>query len=267
LTLLDNGNGNALLSGTPSGTEVGANPVVLLVQGNPLGGTANQSFSIDVASAPEGPTITLRGNATVTVNQGSTYSEQGATASDPQDGNLTAQIVITGTVDTATLGNYVLTYTVSDTAGNEVATQRVVTVRVTPAPPASGGSGGGCFIATAAYGSYLDPHVMTLRHFRDDRLLTNGPGRLFVAAYYEYSPPIAAAIEKSDALRYLTRLALTPIVYAVAYSRETAAGFLLLLMFGVQRLVSHRSALGAEPNTRLARCLEHSRSKNGRFLR
>jgi hypothetical protein len=242
LTLVDNGLGNALLSGTPTGAAVGANTVVLQVQGNPLFGTVTQSFSIDVVSAPEGPTIILIGNATVTVNQGSSYTEQGATASDPQDGDLTAQIGITGAVNTAVLGSYLITYTVSDTAGNEIATQRVVTVRIAPAPPSSGGgSGGGCFIATAAYGSYLDPHVLTLRHFRDTNLLTNGPGRLFVAAYYKYSPPIAAVIEKNETLRILTRLALTPVGYAVAYPRETGTGLLLFLILGIQGVIVRRS--------------------------
>jgi hypothetical protein len=84
-----------------------------------------------------------------------------------------------------------------------------------------GGSGGGssefCYIATAAYGSYLDPHVMALRKFRDRRLLTNRAGRELVEFYYRTSPPVAEFIARHEALRAATRYALTPIVFAVEY--------------------------------------------------
>lgn len=87
-------------------------------------------------------------------------------------------------------------------------------------------SGGRCFIATAAYGSYLDPHVQVLRDFRDRALLTNRFGRAFVGFYYEHSPPIAAVIERRDILRVAARVALTPIVYGVEHPR----GALLLVV-------------------------------------
>lgn len=90
---------------------------------------------------------------------------------------------------------------------------------VTPPPSSSGGGGGGggCFIATAAYGSYLDPHVMVLRHFRDDILLKSEPGTAFVRFYYKQSPPIADFIAKHPVLKLLTRFALTPLIFAVKY--------------------------------------------------
>jgi hypothetical protein len=98
-----------------------------------------------------------------------------------------------------------------------------------------GGGGGGCFIATAAYGSYLDPHVMVLREFRDKVLLKTKLGQKFVKFYYKHSPPVADFIRKVGALRVATRLALTPMVYALAYPNATAMlllTVLLILMIG-----------------------------------
>jgi hypothetical protein len=84
-----------------------------------------------------------------------------------------------------------------------------------PAPPGGGGGGGGgggCFIATAAFGSPMAPQVQLLREFRDRYLLTNAPGRLFVAAYYRVSPPLAKRVGESEILRAITRTGLLPVL-------------------------------------------------------
>ena len=91
---------------------------------------------------------------------------------------------------------------------------------------------GFCFIATAAHGSYLAPDVVALRGFRDEYLLTNGPGEMFVELYYAYSPPLAAFISDSEALRTLTRWVLTPLVWGVNYPM-TSIGAVLLLLLGI----------------------------------
>ena len=74
------------------------------------------------------PVITLIGSADVSVIQGDNYMDEGATATDDVDGDLTAAIEISGTVDTSTLGTYTLTYSVSDAAGNMASAERNVSV-------------------------------------------------------------------------------------------------------------------------------------------
>ena len=75
-----------------------------------------------------------------------------------------------------------------------------------------GGGGGGCFIATAAYGSYLDSHVDTLRSFRDQYLETNPIGSAFVSLYYKVSPPMANFIDEHPTLKPIVRAGLWPAV-------------------------------------------------------
>ena len=84
-----------------------------------------------------------------------------------------------------------------------------------PSASGGGGKGGGCFIATAAYGSYLDPHVKVLRDFRDEVLLQGSVGTAFVKFYYMHSPPIADYIARHEVLRTVVRLLLTPVILLV----------------------------------------------------
>jgi VCBS repeat-containing protein len=83
------------------------------------------------------PVITLVGNAAVTLTVGNVYNEQGATASDPEDGDISANIVIGGdAVNTAAAGTYTVTYNVMDSFGNSAAeVTRTVTVNAAPEPP------------------------------------------------------------------------------------------------------------------------------------
>ena len=85
------------------------------------------------------PVITLVGEDPQMLYVGDAYTELGATATDDVDGDLTASIVIDATaVDTSTVGSYVVTYNVSDAAGNAAAeVTRTVTVEEVPVPALS----------------------------------------------------------------------------------------------------------------------------------
>ena len=79
----------------------------------------------------EVPVITLLGNAEVSLELGSTYTDAGATAADNIDGVITANIVTVNPVDVNTVGTYAVTYNASDAAGN-AALQVSRTVTITP---------------------------------------------------------------------------------------------------------------------------------------
>lgn len=67
---------------------------------------------------------------------------------------------------------------------------------------------GGCFIATAAYGSALALDVIVLSRFRDDVLLQSALGSILVDVYYSFSPPLASIVAHHDSLRRVVRAVL-----------------------------------------------------------
>lgn len=88
------------------------------------------------------PELSLIGAADITVPAGADYNDEGATASDDIDGDLTDRILVSGVVNTAVVGTYIITYTVSDRASNTSQTSRKVTVGVNQGTGGSGGGGG-----------------------------------------------------------------------------------------------------------------------------
>ena len=86
------------------------------------------------------PTIQLKGAASVTLIVEETYTDAGATATDNMDGDLSAKIVVANKVNTAVIGSYVVTYSVTDTSGNSAQAERNVRVQ---AREGTGGGGGG----------------------------------------------------------------------------------------------------------------------------
>lgn len=89
----------------------------------------DDSHSINDITAP---IITVLGDTTISIPKNTIYIDAGATAIDNVDGVLTSSIITISNVDTSALGFYTVTYSVSDTEGNNSSASRLVTVFESP---------------------------------------------------------------------------------------------------------------------------------------
>jgi hypothetical protein len=80
--------------------------------------------------------------------------------------------------------------------------------------------GGGCLIATAAYGSELAPQVQQLRELRDSKLLHTESGRSFMnsfnAFYYSFSPTVADYERENPLFKEAVKITLTPMISSLS---------------------------------------------------
>ena len=102
-----------------------ASSIVLSACGS---GGSDKSEDVDTVA----PVITLQGDATVALPYNQTYTDAGATANDNVDGAVT--VTTSGTVDSSVIGQYAITYTATDAAGNEATKTRTVNVVDITAP-------------------------------------------------------------------------------------------------------------------------------------
>ena len=77
-------------------------------------------------------------------------------------------------------------------------------------------NGGGCLIATAAFGSELAPQVQLLREIRDDIVLQTKSGSIFMTGfnqfYYSFSPAVADYERENTTFKEAVKLTLTPLL-------------------------------------------------------
>jgi C1A family cysteine protease len=182
-------------------------------------------------STPAGGATGIDTNTTVTVNFSETMNPatihsssfrliQGSSAvpGSVNPGTLSASLTPSGSLTPGTTYTVTVTTAVQDDEGVALASESSWSFTTAGTPPVTsssgGGGGGGCFIATAAFGSALEPRVVTLREFRDVYLMPSHSGRAFVELYYTLSPPMADVIAADEGLRTGVRAVLAPVVAA-----------------------------------------------------
>lgn len=125
---------------------------------------------------------------------------------------------------------------ITSSSGEILVPDEELTPVVSTVPPQQqAGSNSGCFIATAAFGSPVEKHVMTLRAFRDQYLLPNKLGRIITGCYYKYSPPLANCIAKHNTLRRLTRICLLSFIVTCAFMAHYG---MYIIIFGCFLIIS-----------------------------
>jgi hypothetical protein len=96
------------------------------------------------------------------------------------------------------------------------------------------GDGGtaGCLVVTSLYRKYDHVSVQLIRRFRDQHLLANSIGRIFVNMYYRWNPIIARFVAQWKSIKVLVRLSFMPIIgFCALVSRMSAYAFLTVVIF------------------------------------
>lgn len=119
---------SVLREGNIDTASPGDYPVTYTLQ-DPSGNNARTVYRTFHVADTEPPVITLNGDANMLVDCNAAFTDPGATALDRCEGDLSGSILVQGTVDPATPGQYTITYTLTDATGN-VAEKRVRTVEV-----------------------------------------------------------------------------------------------------------------------------------------
>ena len=99
----------------------------------------------------------------------------------------------------------------ANVAGQTITQTKSVSISEKPAS-----TGGGCLIATAAFGSELAPQVQMLREIRDNIVLNTASGSAFMASfnqfYYSFSPTVADWERENPAFKEAVKITITPML-------------------------------------------------------
>ncbi|MDQ7075339.1 MAG: DUF5011 domain-containing protein [Gammaproteobacteria bacterium] len=149
--------GSIVVTSTVNEQLPGRYVVIYTVQDS-TGNSAQTSVTVTVEDSTA-PTITLLGNAALSIEFGSTYVDAGATASDIVDGNISANVSVVNGVDTAVLGVQSVEYASVDRAGNTAQLSRTVTVVDTTPPSLTLSSNA---LSLVKGDNYIQPNIIAV---------------------------------------------------------------------------------------------------------
>jgi len=210
----------------------GTSPIVTIQIFGPLGGmkvidqvTPNSDGTFEIDLVAQG-TINLTGEYIVKIMwnkqpANTTFEFVGGAAPEPVDD--------TAAEDAAAAAAAAAEAAAAAAAAEAAAAAAAATVEAEPefepepvmvSQPAEEKKGGGCLIATAAFGSEMAPQVQFLREIRDNTVLQTESGSAFMTGfnqfYYSFSPAVADYERENPAFKETVKLALTPMLTSLA---------------------------------------------------
>jgi hypothetical protein len=221
----------------PSGFGVAVPPTV----------TTGSVTSVTSSSATLNGTVNPNGLSTTYYFNYGTTTSYGSTTASANAGSGTSNVSVSADVIGLSANTtYHIRIVATNSAGTSYGSDQSFTTLTGGVVDPDGGGGGGCFIATAAYGSPMESHVKTLREFRDRFLITNCVGKSFVNFYYIYSKPVADFIANHDTVRFIVRWSLLPVVGVswmslnIGLTITMALALLLLVLIGATTVIVFR---------------------------
>jgi len=116
--------------------------------------------------------------------------------------------------------NHINDYTLKEWTDVSTFSKNASTESVKETTSVKSGNGGGCLIATAAYGSEMSPQVQLLREIRDNQLMNTESGSAFMSAfnnvYYSFSPVIADMERENPMFKEVVKVGLTPMINSLS---------------------------------------------------
>ncbi|MDW8034802.1 MAG: CFI-box-CTERM domain-containing protein, partial [Nitrososphaerota archaeon] len=224
LSILD----NRLPSGGPglytfSAGEVSFDSIMLIV--------LTTTETITTTKIVTSPTTTTK-TITATSYQTTTITGAETTLTETKTQSITITIPSTSFLET------IVIQTSTATVTEAITTTKTESVEVTKTAPVltetitttvTQGLGLKCLIATAAYGSEVDPQVQTLRDFRDNFVMKTFAGSNFMivfnAFYYSWSPHVAEAEYRNPALKDIVKFMIYPLISSLEFSRSVSIFF------------------------------------------
>ena len=173
----------------------------------------NSIFNIIVITEPDYQIKNVNGGLIATITSSTDLEDSGWFFTSNSNGKIEGRYLF-GTDSSVSKQDLIFSITNNKSEYLGVQLERPVEVTESESPESPGG---GCLIATAAFGSEMAPQIQFLREIRDNTVLRTESGTNFMASfnhfYYSFSPAIADYERENPAFKETVKLTLTPLLH------------------------------------------------------